>query len=438
MLATSPARPASHPFWWEEAGAPTAPTEVPLPREIEVAVIGGGLTGLSAARTLARHGRSVLVLDAGAPGIGASSRNGGMIGGGHRMSIDAMEARFGRDTAIALLREAHLEATAFSTGLIAEEGIDCGYIACGRFRGLWTAAEYNAAGRALDRLQALIPLEASMVPEARQHEEVATDLYAGGTVYPSHGRLNPAQFAAGLLAAVERAGACVQGNTPVLALRREGTGHRVETPRGAVQAGAVLVATNGYTPAALPEHRRRIVPIPSFLVATEPLGQNRVRSLFPSDRMVAESRDRHCYYRPSPCDTRLVFGGRAAMMEVPERFAISQLRGLLAQIFPQLGRVSFTHAWRGRTGFTFHALPSVGQLDGLWHAMGYSGSGNAMAPYLGHKAALGILGLPEGETAFARTGLPTRWWHRGTPWFLPFADLFFRAGDLRASLARRS
>jgi glycine/D-amino acid oxidase-like deaminating enzyme len=152
--------------------------------------------------------------------------------------------------------------------------------------------------------------------------------------------------------------------------------------------------------------------------------------------MVAESRDRHCYYRPSPDGTRVVFGGRAAMLGVPNWFAEAELRRLLTQIFPQCSDVAFTHSWRGHTGFTFDFLPNVGQIDGVWHAMGYSGSGNAMAPYLGHKAALQIIGDPEGETAFSQTDFPTRWWHRGQPWFLPFADVLFRLKDVRSNIGR--
>jgi len=417
------------PYWWEDAGIPAAPPEEPLPADVDVAVIGAGLTGLSAARSLAKAGKSVLALDAGAPGIGASSRNGGMIGGGHRLSIDEMEARFGKGTALDLLTEAHLLSTEFAKDLIKEEQIDCDYAETGRFRGLWQASEFDAAAKGLARLQSLIPLEAEMVPKARQQDEVATDIYAGGVVFPRHGGLNPAKWVAGLLSAAQRAGALVQGGTPVTALRGEKTGYTVETDRGSVRAGQVLVATNGYTPSHIQSLKRRIVPIPSFIVATEPLGVNRVRALLPGGRMVAESRERHCYYRASPDGERLVFGGRAALFDAPASLVQSQIGGLIRQIFPDLQDVSFTHCWRGKTGFTFDYLPHVGQIDGVWHAMGYSGSGNAMAPYLGHKAAMRMIGDAAGETAFSKTGFPTRWWHRGTPWFLPFADVMFRARD---------
>lgn len=427
----------SNPFWWDDAGPPTSPDQRDLPTEADVVIVGAGLTGLSAARTLARRGKHVVVLDAQAPGIGASSRNGGMVGGGHRLSIDDMEASLGAETAHGLLREAHLSSTQFAKDLIAEEQIACDFSVSGRFRGFWTDADYSSQARAMERLQAIVPVEAEMVSKARQREEISSDLYCGGMLLPTHGGLNPAKYVDGLLRAAQKAGALVQGETPVTGLTREGTHFDIETPRGRIRAGTVFAATNGYTPALLSNEKRRVFPVPSFIVATEPLGENRMRSLIPKGRMIVESRVRHCYYRPSPDGRRLVFGGRAAMVNVGEATARRQLTGLIRQIFPDLGDVAITHSWRGNTGFAFNFLPHVGQYDGVWHAMGYSGNGNTMAPYLGHKAALQILGDPEGETAFSRTGLPTRWWHHGTPWFMPFADIMFRAQDVQQSLQKR-
>lgn len=421
--------PKSDPFWWDDAGPPVRLAERALPNEADVVVVGAGLTGLSAARTLARAGKAVVVLDAEAPGHGASSRNGGMIGGGHRLSIDQMEILYGADTALGLLREAHLTSAIFARELMRDEGIDCDYQEVGRFRGLWHRSEYDAEGRALARLQRLIPLEAHLVSKARQHEEIVTDLYEGGVVYPRHAGLNPAKWVAGLLAAAQRCGAIVHGATAVTGYRRENGAFRVETSRGALRAGQILMATNGYTSPRQVRTARRIVPIPSYMMTTERLGHDLVHSLMPKGRMVAESRERHCYYRPSPDGQRIVFGGRAAMFEAPEWFACAQLKRLLRQIFPALGDIRPSHVWRGRTGFTFSSLPHVGQLDGVWHAIGYSGSGNAMAPYLGHKAALQMIGDPDGETAFSRTAFPTRWWHPGVAWFLPFADVTFRVRD---------
>lgn len=425
------------PFWWEDAGSPPSVSAVPLPRRCDVVVIGAGHSGLSAARTLAKRGKHVIVVEKERPGFGASSRNGGMIGGGHRLSVGQLEHRFGERIGHAILREAHIDALDFARSVIESERIDCDFSQTGRFRGLWLPGDYERSARELDRIRKIIPVEAWMVTRKEQHAEIATDIYAGGTVYPAHGALNPAKYVFGLMAAAKRAGAAIHSDAPVLHVERTGTVYKVTTSRGAIEAASVLAATNGYTTDALPFERRRIIPVPSFLVATEPLGAETIRRLFPTGRMVAESRERHCYFRPSPDGTRLVFGGRAAMFEAPEKFVQAELRRLVCEVFPDLRSVTFTHSWRGRTGFTFDYLPNIGRnRDGVWHAMGYSGSGNAMAPYLGHKAALQILGDPEGETGFTHTPFKTRFWHLGAPWFLPFADVLFRVRDMNNNARR--
>lgn len=428
----------SDPYWWDDAGRPVAPPEIRLPKHVDVLIIGAGLTGLSAALELARKGRSVLVLDAMAPGEGASSRNGGMIGGGHRLSIDELAAQFGAQVARDLLYEAHCASRDHAIRSMQAESIDCDYSETGRFRGLWTSSEYDGAAKGVERLKALIPVEAYMVPATEQRAECGTDLYAGGTVYPLHGGLNPAKWVYGWMQAAQRAGATVQGNVPVSSLSRDGADHLVHTHRGTVRARDLLVATNGYTGPATPQARRRIVPIPSFLIASEPLPPDKMKALFPKNRMIAESRERHCYFRPSPDGTRLVFGGRAAMFEAPDALAIRELKKLVQQVFPDIGDIRLSHFWRGKTGFTFSFLPHVGQIDGVWYAMGYSGSGNAMAPWLGHKAGLLIAGDPNGKTAFQKTPFPTRPWHRGRPWFLPVADLVFRGRDAWHNLRRET
>ena len=137
----------SEPIWWEGDVRPMSADIGPLPSDVDVLVIGAGLTGLSAARTLARRGQSVLVLDALAPGSGASSRNGGMVGGGHRLSINDLTSRYGSDNAVSLLREAHIDSLEFVRSVIRTEKIDCNYAETGRFRAFWHPAEYESSAR---------------------------------------------------------------------------------------------------------------------------------------------------------------------------------------------------------------------------------------------------------------------------------------------------
>jgi len=419
---------ASFDPWWWEALPPTEPDPAPLPPRCDVAIIGAGYTGLSAALTLARAGRDVLVLDAGIAGRGASTRNGGMIGSGHRLGFPALADRLGRPGAAAILREgaASLE---FTASLIEREEIACQFTRCGRFRAAWRARDYDSMGRELDMLRREIELDADMVPRSEQHREVRTDSYHGGTVYHRHGALQPALFHSGLLARVRAAGARVAEHSAVSAISLERGGFTLETARGRIEAAAVIVATNGYTGPESPTLRRRLVPLSSYLIATEPLPAGAVAELIPGGRMIVETRSRHCYYRASPDGQRILFGGRAALSAIEPAPAAERLRKLLVQVFPSLAETRMTHSWSGRIAFPRDQMPHIGSIDGIYFALGYSGSGVAMAPYLGHKVALKVLGSADGHTAFDDVPFAPIPFHRGRPWFLPFLDIGYRIRD---------
>ena len=427
--------PNPDPYWWEDLAPDTVQTPQ-LPAECEVVVVGAGLTGCSASRTLAKSGADVVVLDAQRPGFGASTRNGGMVGGGYRLSLEQMTERYGAETAHALLRESHIDSLAFAASLIEDEAMSCDFHTYGRFRGQWNKAEYDAAARSLDQLRDLVPVNIEMIPPERQRQEVGTDFYCGGMLLRDHGGLHPAKYFNGLLAAARRAGARVYGRTPAHAITPSGSGFQVVTDEGTVHTEAVLMATNGYTTRNFSALKRRIIPVSSFVIATEELSRDTIDAIMPGRRMCVETRHRHCYYRLSPDEKRLVIGGRAALSIVPQSSATRVLHGLMSEIFPQLKSVTITHSWQGHTGFTFSFMPHVGQIDGIWHAVGYSGSGNAMAPYLGHKAALAMIGDSAGETAFMKTELETRSWYQGQPWFLPLVQALYRGYDIRDNFKR--
>lgn len=421
--------------WWWEAAPPSDRSATALRKSVDVAVIGAGFTGMSAAIQLARAGRSVLVLDSEDPGSGASKRNGGMIGSGHRVGLEMLEQRYGRERGLAVLKEG-LNALAFTTGFIEEEGLDCRFVRCGRFRGAWTTGAYDAMAREVEEMSGLIGLEAEIVAKQDVHKEVATDKYQGGCIYLQHGGLHPGLFHQALLDKAEAAGATVIGRTPVTGLEKGGNGFTLTTPRGTTSARDVVVATNGYSGPLLPHFRRRIIPVPSYVAATEELGKNRVKALFPSGRMVVESRARHCYYRPSPDGRRVLIGARPAAHHIDPLKGGEINRRLLADLFPQLEGVKMTHAWRGNTGMSYDDIPHIGKLErgpleGLHFALGYSGSGVAMAPYLGYRVAHKVLGNSEGDTAFDGLPHPAVPFYWGWPWFLPFVSAWYRYKDLR-------
>ena len=202
----------------------------------------------------------------------------------------------------------------------------------------------------------------------------------------------------------------------------------VRTNRGDISAKRIILATNGYTPAHQTWIRHRIFALPSFIIATQPLDAALMQSLAPGGRTMVETRARHSYFRPSPDGQRILWGGRAAMVNIDLSRAADRLRDSMCQIWPQLRDVKITHAWSGNTGYSFTHMPHVGQNGPITYAMGYSGSGTVMAPYLGAKAAYLALGdTARAQTAYQKTTLKRHFMQpTGTPWFLHASNFWYQ------------
>ncbi len=418
------------PWWWETAPR-TDQKETALPQTCDVLIVGAGFTGVSAALSLARGGRNVCVLEAAALGHGASTRNGGMIGSGHKVPFEALAAQYGEAVAVGVMREG-LHALDYATDLIEREAIACDFVRSGRFRGAWRAVDYEAIAREMEFMRKHVDLDADMVPRNEQHREIAHDHYHGGCVYHAHGGLQPARFFDGIAARARDAGAQLIDHAPVQTITREPSGYCVQTPRGVIRAKDVVVASNGYTTGACDALRRRLIPIASHMIATEPLGAERVRALIPGGRMIVETRSRHCYYRASPDGERILLGARAALNHMPPHKSGLVLRRLLVGLFPELDDMAVSHSWLGTLGFTEDHLPRIGQdTDGVYYALGYSGSGVAMAPYLGWRVANKVLGTKDGQTGFDPLDFPAVRFHGFIPLALPFMNLWYRWKDIR-------
>lgn len=388
------------PYWWDAAPRETdAPAA--LPAEADVVVVGSGFTGLACALTLARAGRAVLVLDAGVPGHGASTRNGGQVGSGNqKFRVARLIDMFGAERAHALLRDgvAMLDHLA---DFIAREQIDCDFVRCGRFRGCSRPEHYDSMARDLDALQRFAGVEYFMVPRAEQHSEVGSDSFHGGGVLPNDGALQPARYHAGLLARVRAAGATVLGMSAVSGLHRERHRVRVLTVRGEVSAGEVVVATNGYTSRATPEFNARIVSPGSAVIATAPLPPGLMDRLLPRRRVMGETRRVFNYYRASPDGERMLFGGRMNHFAGSDSEAgYRHLAADMRRLFPELAEIPVSHAWSGHLGYTSDEFPHLGGRDRVWFALGYCGTGVSRSTWFGHKLALKMLGDADGRTAF--------------------------------------
>lgn len=398
---------AYRPYWWEAAPRPAA-ASVPLPAEADVVIVGSGFTGLSAALTLLRKGRRPLVLERDAPGFGASTRNGGQIGSGNqKFRVKHLIALRGRAKAEAMLREGVRMLDTIAE-LVASENISCGFSRCGRFRGAIRPEHYEAMARDMEDLKALAGVESFMVPRAEQHREIGSDLFHGGSVLPDDASLHPGLYHAGLMGRIAELGGMVEGDAGVTGIRAEADGYEVATARGRVRCRAVLIATNGYTDGLVPELGRRIVPVGSALIATGEIPAARFAPLLPTGRVYGNTNRVFYYFRAAPGERRLVWGGRVGRLVADGTpAAYGHLARDLLAVFPDLSDIPVTHAWDGRIGYTYDEIPHIGRTRaGLHYAIGYCGTGVSRATYFGRKAALQIVGDPDGHTAFDDLAFP--------------------------------
>lgn len=424
------------PWWWEAAEPPDRDT--PLPDRAAIAIIGGGYAGLSAALTLRRLGHGAVVLDAERIGWGGSSRNGGMVSGGLKLAADDLERRFGAEEA-GRITAAAASSLPFIEETIAREGIECDYIRCGRYVGAWSPAHYRAMAEKAEWIANLTGLPTEMIPKERQHGFLGSDFYHGGMAAAATGSLHPGKYARGLAAAAERAGAILVDGVRVQRTAREGDGFRIVTDKGEMRADAVLVATNGYSldprGTASPWLARRLIPLNSYIIATEELPEATIERLFPGRRMISDSKRVLNYFRPSPDGRRVLWGGRASFRKASAEESAPVLHQQMVSVFPELRDVKITHAWTGHVAFTFDGLPHIGVQDGVHYAAGCQGSGVAMATWLGHNVALKMAGAANQRFALDGLPFPTKPTYSGNPWFLPLVGTYYR---LRDAMDRRA
>lgn len=408
----------SEPYWWEEAPR-IAEEPAPLPTQVEVLIVGAGFSGLTTARTLANAGKSVLVCDAGFLGCGASTRNGGMLGPSfHKLGVDGLSAHYGQARSLAILRES-IGFVDFLKALLDEEQIDCDFAQVGRFRCASRPSHYDEMARTLEQQKSATGIEAELLPRERVREEIGSDSFYGGVRYRIDGMLHPGKYHDGLVRAVRNAGGIIAAETEVLGISRRSDGFRVKTSRGTVHARQVAVCTNGYTKKVTQWFRRRLMPIRSAMIATEPLPVELMDRLMPRRRCYGDSRRIMAYYRPSPDGQRVLFGGRASSQDDGPLNA-KLLRESMLEIFPDLSDTQITHSWSGLVAYAFDHVPHLGQHDGLFYAMGYCGSGVVRSSFFGTKLGHKMLGNEtDGATAFDDLPFNTKPLYTGNPWFLP-------------------
>jgi glycine/D-amino acid oxidase-like deaminating enzyme len=425
-----------HSFWQATMAPLPDRAGRPLPDTADVVVVGGGLAGINAARELATRGRSVAVLEAHTLGWGASTRNGGIVHAGYKWGPTALGKRYGAETGRALYQET-LESYALVKRLIADEAIDCDFREVGHVELAYAPSHVEDLERERDSLHA-VGVEAELVPRERIREEIGSDAYFAGLAVPNSGLLHPGRYFAGLVGAAERAGADLHEGVRATAVRRQADGRFVvETERGAILARDVFLATNGYTDGLVPALRRRVIPIGSYIIASEPLPEELARELSPKGRAFYDTKN-FLYYWHLSADRRMVFGGRASFMPTSiDRTAAILHKGLL-EVHPQLAGYRIEYAWGGNVGFTFDRMPHVGRTrEGVTYALGCCGTGVALMTSLGTWVGAWLAG---GDApALTRLKFPLiPAPYEGHPWFLPFAGEWFRLQDRLAARSRHS
>ena len=389
-------------------------------------VVGSGYTGLHAALQTTRAGFSTLVVDAEALGNGCSSRNGGQVSTNLKGDYKELVRRYGPDQALAMFREGIL-AVDFLEQFIKEEEIDCDWRRSGHFSGAHNRAAYDTTARRLSNLPIELGLEWQMISAGDQHIEIGSNRYHGGVLYPQHASLQPALYHSGLLNSVRSAGTKTVGHCKVERIEPLSLGFNVHTSLGTVRASKVAIATNGYTGPLNLWQRRRIIPIGSYMIATEPVTESVALEISPSGRTMTDTRRLVFYYRMY--EGRMIFGGRVALSETDPRVSAPRLHNAMSEIFPQLANTPIEFSWVGFVGFTFDNLPHIGEKDGIHYSMGYCGSGISLSSYLGSIMGKQIAGDQSQRSAFMDLNFPTRPYYFGNPWFLKPSILYYRLRD---------
>jgi glycine/D-amino acid oxidase-like deaminating enzyme len=429
-----------HNYWLTTTEFPATDAARPIPDVADVAVIGSGFTGLSAARTLAKHGARVAVLESETIGWGASSRNGGMVLTGMKLGVNKLISMYGRERAKRMYA-ASLASIDCVEQIVSEEGIQCDFSRSGHLEVACKQKHFDAYQRQADIIEVEFNHKLRVMQKDELSAEIGSSIYFGGMVDEVSAGLNPARYVAGLGRAALKAGAEIFEHARVQAIQRESrngeSGWRVSTSRGPLWAHEVFVGTSGYTGSATPALQKKIIPIGSFIITTEVLPEKLAHELSPHNRMIYDSKNYLYYYRLTP-DRRMLFGGRAAFFpendQTIRRSAEILRRGMIG-VYPQLRDARIEYVWGGTLDFTFDIMPHAGQMDGMYYAVGYAGHGVAMATYQGQKIAELMASDPAGsdqaENPFVGIDFPGAplGLYNGRPWFLPFAGAWYKFLD---------
>lgn len=418
-------------YWHATVTMPDDANLIPIPENVDVAIIGGGYTGLSAARILAKRGAKVVVLEAETIGWGASSRNGGMTLTGLKVPMQTIIKNYGRELAKELFQYS-LDSVNTVEQIVKEENINCGFARTGHLLAANKPKHFEALKDEVNFMAKEFNHKVHLVSPSDMSSEVGTDIYHGALVDEVSAGLNPAQYVTGLAAAAKNAGVLLCARARVTKLERREKRFFIQTERGALSAESVLAATSGYTGSVTKKLQQKIIPIGSFIIATEKLSSELAHELSPKNRMIFDYKHFLNYFRL--WDNRMIFGGRAAFFPENENTTAQSgeiLRREMIQVYPQLKNIKVEYVWGGTLDFAFDQMTHAGELEGVHYALGYAGHGVAMGTHLGMKVAEEMLAGNIKNNPFAKFNFPNAplGLYNGNPWFLPFAGMWHKILD---------
>ena len=416
------------PLWTDQFQRPDdLPISMDLPRDVDVAIVGSGYTGLCAARVLRKSGASVAIFDRNTVGWGASSRNGGMATPGLKQDITEIYKKYGREKGQEFWK-ASIAAIDLIENIVTEENIDCDWSRVGHVALANKQSQYDGLEDYAEWIHKEFGHKKKIITREELHTEIGTDIYFGGLADETSGGIHPAKYVYGLARAVGNQGTSILENTSVNKIEKNEKNFLVITSAGDLTAKQVIIATNGYTGKLVPQLKRRVIPVGSYIIATEPLAKELQDKLSPKKRMFYDLKWFINYYRLTP-DGRMLWGGRNDLsIDLDLEESARLLSNQLTEVFPELQNVPITHTWSGRLGVTFDLMPHIGEIDGIYYANGYSGHGLSIATYLGTE--LGLLLTGEKKTSpFAEIVHQTMFFYRDKSWFLPIVSRYYRFLD---------